>query len=193
MAGRPPVRRVTALRILAEIIGHLENADIPHMAVGSFASSFHGEPRSTQDIDLVIDPTEQSLERFLSSLDRGRFYVPEALARAEYRQHGQFNVIDMDTGWKIDLVLRKDRPFSVEEFSRRRAVTIEGVEVHVATPEDTVLAKLEWARMGASDRQLADAAAVLAALRDQIDYAYLDRWAEELGVTDLLGQARPAV
>ncbi len=76
--------------------------------------------------------------------------------------HGEpFNVIDTDTGWNVDLILRRDRPFSRMEFSRRRSARIEDIEVFVATAEDTILAKLEWACLGQSKRQLADVAAIV--------------------------------
>jgi hypothetical protein len=85
------------------------------MLVGSFASTVHGAPRTTQDIDLVIDPTPESLARFVALLESSTAYVgpdpPEALERRD-----QFNVVDADSSWKIDLVIRKDRDFSRTEF-----------------------------------------------------------------------------
>jgi hypothetical protein len=91
-----------------------------------------------------------------------------------------------------DLIIRKDRPFSQEEFSRRTPATALGIDVHLATAEDAVLAKLEWAAMGGSDRQVRDAATVLAVRAGDLDQDYLDRWASELGVADLLARARTA-
>ena len=90
----------------------------------------------------------------------------------------------------IDLVIRKDRPFSRTEFGRRLPARALDVDVCLATAEDTILAKLEWAAMGGSDRQVADAATVIAVRGDDLDDAYLDRWAAELGVTALLARAR---
>jgi len=168
--------------LLAVIVGLLNDAGIPHMLAGSFASTFHGEPRMTRDIDLVIDPTADSISEFTASLDRGRFYVGDALAAFERRD--MFNVVDSVTGWKVDLIVRKERPFSVEEFRRRIPVSIGGVATFVATAEDTVLTKLEWCEASGSQRQLADAIAV-AAVQD-LDLAYLDRWSGELGVADLV-------
>jgi hypothetical protein len=180
---------VTAAALLREVVEALDGAGIPHMLVGSFASSSHGAPRSTQDIDLVIDPTPQALDRFVAAFDPDRIYVdPNAAAALAARD--QFNIIDAGSGWKVDLIIRKDRPFSLSEFDRRTRTRLLDVDVFVATPEDTVLAKLEWASMGGSDRQLADAAAVLAVGGDDVDDDYLDRWAPELGVVDLLARAR---
>jgi len=158
-------------------------------SVRSLASTLHGAPRTTQDIDLVIDPTSEALWRCVSSLVSPTVYVGpdplEALARRD-----QFNVVDTSSGWKVDLVIRKDREFSRTEFDRRVETELFGMRVWTATAEDTVLAKLEWAAMGGSDRQVNDAATVLAVRGDAIDQEYLDRWAAVLGVEDLLASAR---
>lgn len=173
--------------LLGSIVRALDEAGIPHMLAGSVAGAFHGEPRSTQDVDLVIDPPDPAtLERFASLLDPDRFYVGDH--RAALSERGMFNVIDTHTGWKVDLILRRDRPFSRAEFARRRSVSIEGVEVHVVSPEDLILAKLEWAKLGESERQLGDVRAVLRSSGSRLDWAYLRRWAEELGVCDALDQ-----
>lgn len=181
---------MTTTEAIREIVDLLDSAAIPFMLVGSIASTFHGPPRSTRDIDLVVEMDHTALERLLAGVDPARFYVPEDTARAETAARGQFNLVDLRTGWKFDLIVRKDRAFSRSEFARRVPVTLDGVAVHIATPEDTVLSKLEWAAAGESDRQLADAASVLAVIGDAIDDAYLDRWAPTLGVTELLDRAR---
>lgn len=172
------------------VLSALNNADVPYMLVGSFASMMHGEERLTKDIDFVIDPTPATLAIFEASFDPDAVYVgpspQEALARRD-----QFNIIDTTSGWKVDLIIRKDRPFSKSEFERRAETALLGMTVQVATPEDTILSKLEWASMSGSDRQVADAAGVLA-VSAPLDDDYLDRWAAELGVTDLLERARSA-
>lgn len=158
------------------------------MLTGSLAATVYGEPRATQDVDLVIDPEPASLDRFLASLDRNRFYVSEGGARRALTSRDMFNVIDLATGWKIDLVVRKDRPFSRVEFERRRVVDLSGLLVAVASPEDLVLAKLEWAAGSGSERQLRDVASILA-MNSSLDRKHLDRWARELGVVELLRRA----
>src|SRR5258707_9535329 len=99
---------------LARLAGKLTEAGIPHMVVGSFASSFHGIPRSSQDLDLVIDPRADSLQRFLASLPPAEYYADADAALDALRRRGQFNVIDMATAWKADLIVRKARAFSVQ-------------------------------------------------------------------------------
>jgi hypothetical protein len=101
-----------------------------------------------------------------------------------------FNVIEISTAWKLDLIIRKARPFSVEEMQRREAATILGVGVSIATPEDTIIAKLEWAKHGASDRQLEDVAGILRVRGSDLDVAYIERWVAELELTEQWQRAR---
>lgn len=172
---------------LGIVVAALRSAGVPFMIAGSIASTLHGEPRATQDVDIVVDPlTPEALDRFATSLEPARFYVGDH--RAAFSVRGMFNIIDKTNGWKIDLILRRDRPFSVAEFERRQPATIEGVDVDIATAEDVVLSKLEWARHGESERQRSDARAVLAASSDSVDRSYLELWAEQLDLTDDLNR-----
>lgn len=169
---------------LAIVVAALDKAGVPHMIAGSVASTFYGEPRATQDIDLVVDPsTSADLREFVRGLDPERFYVGDHGEAFERRD--MFNVIDMASGWKVDVIVRRDRHFSRTEFERRRSVELEGVGVYVASPEDVILSKLERAQMGGSERQLADVASVVAAVPD-LDRDYLHNWAGRLGLLDEL-------
>lgn len=175
---------------LAIVVGELERFEIPYMLVGSFASTYHGSPRSTHDIDLVIAPTHAGLRRLVDGLDRDHFYVSESAAHDAWARRGQFNVVLLESGWKADLILRKDRPFSHSEFERRQKVDVAELEVWMATAEDTVVAKLEWARAGESERQLRDVAGILEISGDRLDHAYIERWISELGLDALWARAR---
>lgn len=170
--------------------GRLESAGIGYMLVGSLASSFHGEPRSTRDIDIVIDPSAESLNRFLREVMLDDFYVDGASASEALASRTQFNIIDPSSGWKIDLIIRKDRPFSRQELGRRLAVRVLDVDTHVATAEDTIVAKLEWARSGESEQQLRDVVSILAASRDALDRTYLATWITALGLEQLWERAQ---
>ena len=105
-----------------------------------------------------------------------------------------FNVVDTTSGWKVGFVVRKDREFSVLELQRRISAELLGVRLFVASAEDTVLAKLEWAVAGGSERQLGDAAAVLSVSGEALDWNHLWRWADALGVRaalrELTGEER---
>ncbi len=180
----------TTAASLAAIIDALDRAGIPHMLAGSFASSVHGVARSTADIDLVIDPGPGTVESLVAGLDAERFYVDHQAARRAAESRDQFNVIDTHTGWKIDLIVRKARRFSATEFERRTAATVLGVPVFLASAEDTILAKLEWSNGSGSERQVRDVVDIPRIRGDGLDHDYLDRWAVELGIGDLLATAR---
>jgi hypothetical protein len=174
---------------LARLTTKLARASIPHMVVGSFASSFHGVPRSSQDLDLVVDPDFASMRRFLDDLSPNDYYVDNDGALDALRRRGQFNVIDMATAWKADLIVRKPRPFSVEEMRRRTEGDLLGTRVFVASPEDTLISKLEWAKLaGGSELQLRDAAGILRVRGNDLDVPYIERWVEDLELEDLWRQ-----
>ena len=170
---------------LRRVIEALDHHDVPYMVTGSVAASYYGRPRATHDSDIVIDPSPAQLDRLVADLQGRGFYVDADVARAAVAQRRLFNVIDIEHTCKIDLIVRKDRPFSREEFSRRRQVTLPFADgVSVVTPEDAVLSKLEWAaQSGESERQLRDVLGILQ-LNPGIDRAYIERWAEALGVAD---------
>ncbi len=92
-------------------------------------------------------------------------------------------MIDLATGWKIDLIIRKSRPFSQAEFSRRQLVTVQGLQLHVATAEDVVIAKLEWSKLAQSQRQIEDVAAILRLRWESLSHAYLEKWISELNLS----------
>lgn len=171
---------------LAGIIALLRRLNIGFMVTGSVATSYHGRPRSTHDADVVIDPTAYQLEELVTSIDAAGYYVDRDGATRAWRARKQFNVIEKQHASKIDLIVRRERPFSEEEFRRRTQVDLPfAKDVWIVSPEDAIVSKLEWARAaGDSDRQLADAAGVLA-LNPDIDRAYVERWTRELGVHDL--------
>jgi hypothetical protein len=178
---------------LSRLTTKLADAEIPHMVVGSFASSFHGIPRSSQDLDLVVDLEPGSLDRFLADLPATDYYADADAAREALQRRGQFNVIDMATAWKADLIVRKARPFSVEEMRRRSEGDLLGARVFIASPEDTLISKLEWAKEGGgSELQLRDAGGILELRGSDLDIAYIEHWVAELGLDDLWQRLRTA-
>lgn len=175
------------------VVAQLEALEIPYMVTGSLASTHHGRPRTTQDVDLVIDPELPQLRQLVSGLQSAGFYVDADVAEQALKQRRQFNAIRPDTGIKIDLIVRKDRPHSIEELRRRaRAELAGGTAVSLATPEDCILSKLEWARKaGGSERQIADVVGVLEVQGPRLDIDYIDRWARVLDLLDLWQPLRP--
>lgn len=181
---------MSAAGFLHTLVELLDASQINYMVAGSFASTYHGKPRTTQDIDIVVELQEGSLTTLLASLPEDQFYVSPEAARDALRWRRQFNIIDIGTGWKADLIVRKDRTFSRSEFGRRVAATILGIDTWIATPEDTLLAKLEWAKRSGSEKQLEDAGGIVEIVGDLLDTGYIDRWAPELGVASLWDEIR---
>lgn len=172
--------------ILEQLRDMLARSEVPFMVAGSFASTVHGIPRTTHDLDIVIDPPDRdALVRLLDALAPERFYFDREAAFDALARRSMFNVIDIASAWKIDFILRKNRPFSRSEFGRRSPSELLGVRVDVATAEDTVIAKLEWSKTsGGSERQRRDVAGILATTGDLLDRAYIERWVDALDLVD---------
>jgi hypothetical protein len=174
--------------------GHLDRIGVRYVIGGSFASSVHGEPRSTNDIDIVADLHEADVDRFVEGL-AADYYVSRPAVADAVRSGGAFNVIHIPTAVKVDVFVSGDDPFDRERLDHRVPVrfSVGGdlVEVFVDTAEDTILRKLEWYRRGdeLSERQWRDITGIVDAQASRLDRVYLFAWAARLGVTDLLERA----
>jgi hypothetical protein len=178
---------MTELRALLErLVRMLDSSGVPFMIAGSFASTAHGLPRTTQDLDVVIDPpTPEALDSLVGSMSPDDYYVDLDAARGALRRRAMFNVIDHASGWKVDFIVRKNRAFSRDEFARRMPITLLDVPVFVASPEDTIVAKVEWSQQsGGSERQRRDVAGIVATMGEQLDREYVERWVRDLGLED---------
>jgi hypothetical protein len=169
-------------RVFERITAALSESGIAYMLSGSFASAYYGVPRSTQDIDLVIEATSPQLRAFVKSLPPEEYYADEDAALEALKRRSLFNVIDLASGWKIDMIVRKLRPFSEEEFRRRQRVVLNDIPVFIATAEDVIVSKLEWSKLAQSQRQIEDVAAITRVRWAQLDRSYLEKWILELGL-----------
>jgi hypothetical protein len=172
--------------LLERVVRLLDAAGVPFMIAGSFASAAHGLPRTTQDLDLVVDPPHpEALEAFVRFLSAEEYYVDKEAARDALRHRTMFSVVDHASGWKVDFIIRKNRAFSREEFGRRMKFVLFDVPVYMASPEDTIVAKLEWSKQsGGSERQRRDVAGILATVGQELDRTYVDRWVGDLDLLD---------
>lgn len=179
---------MTARTAFDAIVAALEETGIPFMVTGSFASSLLGSPRATQDLDLVITPSAPALEKLVERLSSEGFYVELSSALTALARRSHFNAIHSTSGFKADLIIRKERPFSVSEFERRATVDLLGHRVAMVTAEDLVVAKVEWAALGGSRRQLEDVVAILRNRDELLDRQYMEHWIRELGLGETWGE-----
>jgi hypothetical protein len=169
--------------LLRAFLERLAAVGVPYMIVGSVAALAHGRSRATQDIDVVVDADEAALAAFVAALPADRFYADADAARDARRLGLLFNVIDLESGWKLDVIPLKPRPFSRREFARKTRVDVLGVSVFVATIEDTIVAKLEWSELGGgSARQLEDVRALVRLAGERLDRTYVEAAIDELGL-----------
>jgi len=170
--------------LLIRVVEALGTSGVDYMVTGSLASSFHGEPRSTHDIDLVVDLHPGQVAQLAAAFPPPEYHLdPEALARAT-AQRGLACLLDVGEGDKVDFWMLTDDPFDRERFSRRRMEPLFGRTLAVSSPEDTILQKLRWSAMsGGSERQSRDARRVWEVQGDSLDLEYLRTWAHRLGVS----------
>ena len=182
---------VDPLVVAAQIVSVLEGLGIPSTIGGSIAASFAGEPRSTVDIDVVAALNDSHVTALVAALSSD-FYVDGDAVRRAVRSHSTVNVIHNATMLKVDLFVAGGTPVDAEQLDRRMWIQLgNGIRLPIHPPEDILLQKLRWYRLGggASDRQWRDIVGIVRVQDDRLDRAYLDRQAAVLGVTDLLARA----
>lgn len=181
------------MEVALRVIETLEELGLSYHLGGSIASSVHGTPRQTRDIDLAVDLPLSAVAAFVGRL-QGEFYLDDERIRSAVQRKASFNLIHLGTGLKIDIFVRKGEPFDRSEFQRHapyRLVQDPPRDVMVTSAEDIILRKMLWYREGneVSDRQWTDILGVLKAQGERLDQDYLRYWAGELGIDDLLQRA----
>jgi hypothetical protein len=172
--------------LLRTAIERLETLGIPHMVVGSVASMAYGEPRSTLDIDIVIQLRPADVKALCQLFPEPDFYVSEAAAREAIRFERMFNVIANLTGLKIDFAISSNSPWGKSQLQRRRRMEIfPGVFGFTATPEDVIVAKMMYYQQGESEKHLRDIASMWKISGDSFDLAYLEEWISRLQLTSV--------
>ena len=171
------------LDVLKSVTAQLEGAGIPYMVTGSMAANFYAVPRMTRDIDLVVELSERDVDRVIR-LFQQEYYIDRDMVQRAVRDHAMFNMIHNALVVKVDCVVRKDTEYRREEFARRRAVSVADQQVFIVSPEDLILSKLDWAKESRSQMQLDDVRNLLRAVQG-LDTAYLNRWADRLGLAAL--------
>jgi hypothetical protein len=170
-----------------------ESLSIPYLIAGSLASTLYGMVRTTQDADIVAEMQLEHLQPFVVAL-QDEFYMDDEMIAESIQRNSSFNIIHRETMFKVDVFIPRPRPFLQAQLARAQKQTFAfetEVSAKFASPEDTILSKLEWYRMGGevSDRQWRDILGVLKTREGELDLAYVRKWASELKVSDLLERA----
>ncbi len=178
------------LEVLRDVVSRLESQSIEYFLVGSLASMYYGQPRFTNDIDLVVAIQPVQLQKFLGLFPLDAYYCPpEEVLRDEVLRNGSFNLIHQTSQIKVDIELVKPTEFYDSELKRRKKVSITGdFQAFIASPEDIILKKLDFYREGGSEKHLSDIRGILA--EADIDREYLEAWVLKLGLSTQWQKAR---
>jgi hypothetical protein len=172
--------------LLRHVVQCLEKAGIPYFITGAVAGIAYGEPRLTNDIDIVADIQKDHVAELRKCFPEGEYYFDPDSALKAIRRKSQFNIIHPSSGLKIDMMIPTKRPFDKSRFARvRRMKTDPANEANFASPEDVILKKMEYYREGRSEKHLRDILGILKVSADLIDFDYLVRWARDLGLDEI--------
>jgi hypothetical protein len=172
--------------LLSLLAKKLDELGIRYLVTGSMATIAYGEPRFTNDIDVVISLRSADVDRFCECFPMPDFYVSLSAVQEAVRDRRQFNIIHPASGLKIDAIIPKDDEF--ERSRQERGVRLpiaDGVEVSFASAEDVIIRKMQYFQEGRSDKHLRDIASVLKIQADRIDRQYIAQWADQFAVRDV--------
>ena len=172
--------------LLQKIVGVLEHLQIPYLVTGSVAAMAYGEPRLTNDIDIVAGIEEQHVAGLLKAFPLDEFYIREDMVREAIHHHGQFNIIHPASGLKVDVIIKQNTPFDSSRFRRvQRIHPAELYQANFAAPEDVIIKKMEYYREGGSEKHLRDIAGILKISGELVDRDYITDWARRLGLNEI--------
>lgn len=172
--------------LLKKVIQVLNQAGIQYMITGSVVSSLQGEPRSTHDIDMVIAIEKSAAKKLVEAFPPPDFYLDEDNILDAIKRQSMFNLIDLNTGDKVDFWMLTNEPFDRSRFLRKISEELMGLKIQISSPEDTILAKLRWAKLsGGSEKQFTDALRVYEVQYGKLDIDYLEQWAKKLNLESL--------
>lgn len=166
-----------AINLLNRICQALEAENLLYMVSGSIALNTYTVPRMTRDIDIVIELHKADIDRFCKIFETG-FYIDTLTVKEEVERHGMFNVIDFETGYKIDFIVRKNSEYRQLEFLRRIRTDVYGFDVWIVSIEDLIISKIAWIQELQSDRQIDDIQNLLK--NPTVDKEYIKKWCEKL-------------
>lgn len=169
----------------AYLISTLERLGLEYFVTGSVAAMYYGEPRFTNDIDVVVILSEESIAKFCAQFPSPEFYVSEEAAKQAARNRTQFNIIHPDSGLKVDVIISSNSAFDRSRMSRKQRVLVDKAhEAFFASPEDVILKKMLYYQEGGSEKHIRDITGILKLTGDRIDAKYVRDWAAQLGLTN---------
>jgi hypothetical protein len=174
----------TELDVLGFVSDRLSAASVPFMLTGSFALAYYATPRMTRDLDIVVALDERDVEPLVTAF-ASDFYIDADAARTAVLTERMFNLMHLESGVKVDLIVRKSDEYRQVEFARRKPVAIASVQTWIVSCEDLILSKLVWALQSNSELQRRDIRQLLVG---SIDLDYIRKWAQPLRVTKLLDE-----
>jgi hypothetical protein len=171
----------------------LEKLKIPYLISGSMASTVYGMVRTTQDVDIIAEMHLEHVQPFISTL-QSEFYLDEEMIADSVQHNSSFNIIHRKTMFKVDVFIPRKTQFQKSELNRAQKQIINEIpeiSAYFASPEDIILAKLEWFRMSSevSERQWRDVLGIMKVRAGYLDLEYLRKWASKLNVNELLEKA----
>ncbi len=166
-------------KLLADITRMFESINIPYLLTGSLAYNIYALPRATRDIDLIIEIQAKDINALLKAIE-GNYYYSEETINEEVGRKGMFNIIHLESSYKIDLIVRSDDVFEMAKFRRRKAMEFQGIWLYVITPEDLVISKLRWIQQLESELHKRDIETLL--LNPDVDKEYIKNWCKNLNL-----------
>lgn len=163
----------------------LNRAGIRYVVSGSVAAIFYGEPRLTHDVDFVVFLNTADIQKLTAAFPATEFYLPPLetiLAETAREQHGHFNLIHRDTGFKADMYPTGRDELNAWAFRGKRPVEFEGETIMLAPPEYVIVRKLEYYREGHAEKHLRDIQAMLGVSGELLDRAALNEWIQRRGL-----------
>lgn len=178
-------------KLLKYLLSVLNDSGIDYMMTGSIVSSLQGEPRATHDIDLVVQIPLSAILPLKQAFSSPDYYLSETSVREAIQHKSMFNVLDIKGGDKIDFWILTNEPFDVSRFERKYEIDVFGFKIKISRPEDTILAKLRWAKLsGGSEKQFTDALRVYEVQYGVLNFDYLQDWVTKLEVQELWQELR---
>ncbi len=174
-------------KLLKRVSNILNELSIEYFITGGFAVSVWGRPRSTFDIDIVVNMVGVDIDELVANLREisEDSYVDEEMADRAVKNKGEFNFIDPETGVKVDFFVMGDSDWSKKQNERKILKNISGTDIYFISPEDLILNKLRWHKSSNSEKHLGDAKSVMEISKERIDLNYLRLWVERLDISDV--------